>query len=467
MRESEGDRLAGVPRDVITAFGRARIPVLLLSWPRREGQDPSMNPFSDEVHLLVPPGRAAAAKAALEDMPWRLELGSRGLWRFLRKNSYGFGNGVSIHLHWGVPAGPLPSRSVAHLERALWAQGTTAPDDLPQPEKAARLLFLAVQAVRPGFPINKREWERQVADLVASIDDASEVWSLASACGVEGTLRRALASCAVRLDDPRHGDGRDGARDLFWAASSWFLEHLRPARLRPRLAALLEGTPMLSRATARCRFGGIELLAGRGVFMPMAISEPMVGAALETLDGRDGATVVEAGTGCGAVSLAIASKHHGVEVHAAELMPKALKWAYVNRRRLGASGVHLYEGSLLEPLPSSLEGRVDVVIANLPYVRQERAKMGRDALGAVVGEGDDGLGLQRRLVRQAPRFLRPGGRLVLQLAVEQWPGFSKELFSLGYRPGEIVTETATDMVVWVERADEEAAGDSLGSTFAP
>lgn len=467
MRESEGDRLAGVPRDVITACRRARIPILVLSWPRREGQDRSMNPYSDEVHLLVPPGRAVAAKAALEDMPWRLELGSQGLWRFLRKDSYGFGNGVSIHLHWGVPAGPLPSRSVARLERALWAQSTIAPDDLPEPARAARLLFLAVQAVRPGFPINKREWERQVADLVSSIDDGSEVWSLASACGVAGTLRRALASCEARLDDPRNGDGRDGARDLLWAAGSWFLEHLRPARFRPRLAALLEGTPMLSRATARCRFGGIELLAGRGVFVPMAISEPIVGAALEALDGRDRAIVVEAGTGCGAVSLAIASKHRGVEVHAAELKPKALKWAYVNRRRLGASGVHLYAGSLLEPLPSSLEGRVDVVIANLPYVRQERAKMGRDALGAVVGQGDDGLGLQRRLVRQAPRFLRPGGRLVLQLAVEQWPGFSQELFSLGYRPGEIVTETATDMVVWVERATGVAAEEPHGSGLAP
>jgi release factor glutamine methyltransferase len=209
---------------------------------------------------------------------------------------------------------------------------------------------------------------------------------------------------------------------------------------------------MISRATARCRFAGIELLAGRGVFVPMAISEPLVTAALEGTAGASAGVVLEAGTGCGAVGLAVATADRALEVHAAELMPKALRWARLNRERLGLTNVSLYGGSLLDEMPERLRGRADVVIANLPYVRPERAKMGPDALGAVLGQGEDGLELPRRLAHQALDYLRPGGRLVLQLGTEQWPRFSEELVGLGYRPGAIASETATDMVVWVERA---------------
>jgi release factor glutamine methyltransferase len=203
--------------------------------------------------------------------------------------------------------------------------------------------------------------------------------------------------------------------------------------------------------TARARFDGIELDVGRGVFVPRPLAESMVQEAVRVLSSDPRGVVLDVGTGCGAVALGIASAIPDVEIHATEVSGRALRWAARNRARLGTRNVHLHHGSLLDPIPARLQGCVRVLTANVPYVPPEewqRAWRGRES--QVVGSGWDGLGLYRRLVAEARRFLTQDGRIVLQMESRQWARFADDLRDFGYRPGGILRRGGNDLIVWAD-----------------
>ena len=129
------------------------------------------------------------------------------------------------------------------------------------------------------------------------------------------------------------------------------------------------------------------------------------------LRGRAGEqTVVELCAGSGAISLAICTELPGHVQYAVELSAAAVEYADVN---LAGTGVILLQGDLADALPE-LDGTVDLVIANPPYVPLESY----DGIPAEVREhepelalfsGLDGLDVMRVLTRTARRLLRPGG----------------------------------------------------------
>ena len=89
--------------------------------------------------------------------------------------------------------------------------------------------------------------------------------------------------------------------------------------------------------------------------------------------------------------------------------------------------------------------------ANVPYVPLEQWQDGwRGRESQVVGPDADGLGLYRRLVRDARRFLVPGGHLLLQLGGGHWESFHEELRTLGYHPGGVLQRWGSDLAVSIE-----------------
>jgi release factor glutamine methyltransferase len=131
--------------------------------------------------------------------------------------------------------------------------------------------------------------------------------------------------------------------------------------------------------------------------------------------------------GSGAIGLALvaACRRRGrgrIELHAADLDPAAVRCA---RRNLGSLG-HSYEGDLYDPLPATLRGRVDLLVANAPYVPT-------DALGLLPSEarlheprialngGADGMDVLRRVAAEAPSWLSPGGHLLAEASERQAP----------------------------------------------
>ena len=169
----------------------------------------------------------------------------------------------------------------------------------------------------------------------------------------------------------------------------------------------------------RREFYGLTLEVGPGVLIPRPETETLVEATLAAIAAhprtRRVARVADAGTGCGAVALAVARHAPTAKVFATDVSTEALAYAGRNRARLGLlERVVLLAGDLLEPLSEPL----DVVAANLPYIPTEEferlppeIRAGEPRLAADGGE--DGLELVRRLVEQLPQHLADGPAAVL------------------------------------------------------
>jgi release factor glutamine methyltransferase len=168
-------------------------------------------------------------------------------------------------------------------------------------------------------------------------------------------------------------------------------------------------------------FCGLRILVDRGVFVPRRRTELLVREAVGLARRVDGPVVVDLCCGSGAVAAAIAAALPSVELHAVDLDPAATRCA---RRNLACAGASVYEGDLDAPLPATLAGRVDVLVANAPYVpsgeigmlpREARVHEPRTALDG----GTDGLDVLRRLAAAALRWLAPGGHVLVETGQRQ------------------------------------------------
>ena len=140
-----------------------------------------------------------------------------------------------------------------------------------------------------------------------------------------------------------------------------------------------------------------------------------------TPDDAQRAVVVDLCCGSGAVGAALAAHVPGIELHASDLDPAAVRCA---RRNIGPAGGHVHEGDLFEPLPARLRGRITVLVANAPYV--PTAAIGtmppeartHEPLMSLDG-GPDGLDIQRRVIAGAPAWLAPGGQVLIETSRRQ------------------------------------------------
>jgi release factor glutamine methyltransferase len=404
---------------------------------------------SHEMVLLVRREDAPASRRILEGTDWRFELGDRWPWRVFRTVSYLYDDLLGISLMWGIPGAPLPLPRLGSLERELWAGATRGSHAFLQPAPEPLVVFLATQAARLHIRGSQRyaSWTRDLATSISEVRSWQRVWDVARRARAEAAVRRGLALAGTRPEP-----GELPAPEGLGTRARWSLAELLIRRARPRqLRGYAAAAPRLGTVTARARFDGIELDVGRGVFVPRPLAESMVQEAVRVLSSEPRGVALDVGTGCGPVALAVASAVPDVEIHATEVSRRALRWAARNRARLGTRNVHLHLGSLLDPIPARLHGRVRVLTANVPYVppdEWQRAWRGRES--QVVGSGSDGLGLHRRLVAEARRFLTGDGRIVLQMESRQWARFADELRALGYRPGGILQRGGDDTTVWAD-----------------
>lgn len=185
----------------------------------------------------------------------------------------------------------------------------------------------------------------------------------------------------------------------------------------------LAGEP-LAYLTGRCEFYGLDLIVNENVLVPRGETELLVEEVLQYARRQSKAnlTVADVGTGSGAIAVTIACSLPTVTVLASDISTDALAVADVNRRRHNtADRVHLLEGELLQPLNQ----RVDVIVSNPPYIPTARIEV----LGPEVGHeprvaldgGIEGLDVVMRLINEAPSYLKPGGRLIIEIDPDQLP----------------------------------------------
>ena len=135
-------------------------------------------------------------------------------------------------------------------------------------------------------------------------------------------------------------------------------------------------------------------------------------------------TAADLGTGSGAIALSIAAERRSVDVWAVERSPEALAVARANLAALGmaAGGVRLAEGSWFEGLPLELQGAVDLLVSNPPYVaaheQLDPSVADWEPIEALV-PGPTGLEDYQVIVAGAAEWLAPGGVLVLEIGFAQ------------------------------------------------
>ena len=200
------------------------------------------------------------------------------------------------------------------------------------------------------------------------------------------------------------------------------------ARTPAELAALVDqrvaGLP-LEHVLGWAEFCGLRIAVDPGVFVPRRRTEFLVRQAAALT--RPGSVVVDLCCGSGALGAALAATQGGAQggvgLHAADIDPAAVACA---RRNIGAAGGQVYEGDLYDPLPAALRGRVDVLLANVPYVPTGEVGLlppearVHEARAALDG-GADGLDVLRRVSTAAPRWLAPGGHLLFETSERQAP----------------------------------------------
>jgi release factor glutamine methyltransferase len=191
-----------------------------------------------------------------------------------------------------------------------------------------------------------------------------------------------------------------------------------PAELDEMVKLRVAGLP-IEHVLGWAEFSRLRIAVDPGVFVPRHRSEFLVSQAVALA--RPRAVVTDLCCGSGAVGAALAASVDGIALYAADIDPDAVRCA---RRNVIPAGGRVYEGDLYEPLPAALHGRVDILVANAPYVPTDEIEMmPREARlhepRVALDGGPDGLDVLRRVAASAPLWLAPGGHLLVEISARQ------------------------------------------------
>ena len=187
-----------------------------------------------------------------------------------------------------------------------------------------------------------------------------------------------------------------------------------------------------------CReFYGMSLVVKRGVFIPRPETEILVDEAIRLANQMPGSPklrIVEVGTGCGAIAVALASHPVNADIRATDISQQALTTAQANAKCHGLRNrIEFIHCDLL----SCFLGPIDMLIANLPYVSSEAISSLEPEINVfeprqALDGGNDGLHLIRRLLGEARRVLEGKGVILLEMDPHQMEAV--EMTAISYWP---------------------------------
>ena len=194
--------------------------------------------------------------------------------------------------------------------------------------------------------------------------------------------------------------------------------------------------------TGHREFYGLDFYVDPGVLIPRPESELLVEKALQLAQSHHIATIADIGTGCGAIAISLALNLPEVKIYATDISASALEVALINCQKHGVvDRICLLHGDMLDPIPEPF----DLIIANLPYVKESEVSQKRLANfepQLALNGGSDGLEKVRQLCQQAGSKLRPQGCLLLEIG--QGQGKTVTTFLHGLFP-EVAVEVAPDL----------------------
>lgn len=189
-------------------------------------------------------------------------------------------------------------------------------------------------------------------------------------------------------------------------------------------------------------FMGLELQVTPAVLIPRFDTECLVERALQLLEPILQPTVLDICTGSGAIAIAISHYKKDAVVYAGDLSAEALRVATQNNAQCGTT-VRFRQGNLLEPF-SDLQGKVDLLISNPPYVTTEEMQVlpedVRQEPRMALWGGEDGLYFYRKIVAAAVTQLNSSGWLAFEVGWQQGDAVRQLLLDHGFDDVEILQD---------------------------
>jgi release factor glutamine methyltransferase len=210
--------------------------------------------------------------------------------------------------------------------------------------------------------------------------------------------------------------------------------------LHELVARRLTGEP-LAWITGSVSFCGIDISIDPGVYVPRWQTEPLAHRAVAHLP-ADG-TAIDVCTGSGAIAKVLMAARPSARVLATEIDAVAVACARRN-------GIDVYHGDLFAPLPKDVEGRVDVVVAVVPYVPTAALRLlpsdtFRFESPRAYDGGADGLAVLRRVVAGSTDLLRQGGHLLLEVGGDEADALGPSLRASGLHAVEVLRDEEDDV----------------------
>ncbi len=177
---------------------------------------------------------------------------------------------------------------------------------------------------------------------------------------------------------------------------------------------------------ANQEFMGMDFYVEEGVLIPRPDTEILIEKILESIDQSKKFTIVDIGTGSGAITISLASLIKNSQIYSIDISTKALDIARKNANKHGVtSKINFLKGSLFEPLEDmDIKGEVDILVSNPPYIPSSeigrlQIEVSRYEPRIALDGGEDGLDFYRKIVNNAPEYLRPNGLLALEVGHDQ------------------------------------------------
>jgi len=202
--------------------------------------------------------------------------------------------------------------------------------------------------------------------------------------------------------------------------------------LRELVKRRSEGEP-LQHLLGTVEFCGLNFLCDKRALVPRPETEQLVELVESKIVNRE-SRIVDVGTGSGVIALSLAEKFPEAKILAVDVSNDALALAQENASRLNLTDrVRFLKSRLLE----NVEGALDLIVANLPYVStQDRHTLSREVLRdpeIALFAGAQGVELVHELIADAPSRLRPGGMLALEIGLGQSEALLSALAEKNYR----------------------------------
>ena len=220
-----------------------------------------------------------------------------------------------------------------------------------------------------------------------------------------------------------------------------------PDELDAMVAQRVAGLP-LEQVVGWAEFCGLRLVVEPGVFVPRRRTEALAREAVALARGVPRPVVVDLCCGVGALTAAVAAALDAVELYAVDVEPAAVRCAHQNIGQVAT----VLAGDLDEQLPAGLAGRVDVLVANVPYVPTAEidllpAEARLHEPRVTLDGGEDGLRVLARVAELAPRWLTSGGSVLCETSERQARDALEIFRDQGLLPRAVVDEDLGATVV--------------------